>query len=345
MIYIKMTVSEIPNYVHSGVVLFVLLCYSFYGEKPTEGFSNQEEHALRINNDAQLVKAVMNDDIDYIEKHYHNNELLYGDDGNTIYHHIVYHKLPKTLRFFLKMIKEDNTILEKSNKDDNTVTHIVCLKGDYNTLHYILKILVDNELLENKNIHGDNILHCAVRSGSYNCVNIILNKLNNQIQKLMDEKNNWGEKPLHTAVNPVRDETEIDEDDTLNRDKDRMNFNIVKLLVEKGDIEKNINPLTNNDLLLGQLQRKPLSIVGEQIRTYLQKKYYDVYNDKTCADNNANPCYTEIIKNFPAIRPYELKSSNENFDVSKIKVVYPDETIDDKELYTPKTTEPIKMIP
>ena len=59
----------------------------------------------------------------------------------------------------------------------------------------------------------------------------------------MDEKNKWGEKPLHTAVNPVRDETEIDKDDTLNRDKDRMNFNIVKLLVEKGDIEKAVSCL------------------------------------------------------------------------------------------------------
>mgnify|MGYP001259704744 CR=1 FL=1 len=357
LLYIKITATEIPNNLFSVMIAFVLICYVLYGNKPHENFlsdDNDKEHflddsefeALEINKHWRMIEAVKEDDVHVIQKYYKESPekvtlpLKTGYEGNTIFHHIAYHGTPKCIMYFLEMIKKFPRILTVENVDKNTVIHIIALRGNYNALYHILKIISSDALKDLKNIHDDNILHCAVRSGSYNCVKIILDKQENHV--MMDETNIWDEKPRNTAINPVRDVTELDEVNE-GRDKDRMNLDIVKILIEKNENIRDNLSLYNNknrdndDILMKELMKKPLSIVREQIRTYLEKMYYDqFYKDKSSAGWNS------IIAEVPEICPYE-KDTSVNHE--QIILEYPNKYIDNEELYTEKETEGTKVIP
>mgnify|MGYP006093382149 CR=1 FL=1 len=321
-----------------------------------------------------LIDSIKKDDLDYITDYYTknpysiNDKLLYGYVGNTIFHYAMYYNSTKCIEYLLTC----NYDYSSTNKDDNSVLHIACLRGNYEAVHKLLK---HGSSLECKNIHGDNALHCAVRSGSYNCVKILLQ---NGAMSYLTEKNKYGETPLYTAVVPVRYDTELDKNAELT---DRLNFNIVKILIEygsdinvikydeNGDEDKDkdededededdtkFNEYKNNLLygknnkgysLLKTLSLKPKSLAREEIRTYIQKAYYNKYSPEQ---------YTLLLKDYPEIRPFDLdteldENMKDNFEEHsdelnyKNLVDYSTDEIRDEELYTEKDTRALKELP
>ena len=211
------------------------------------------------------------------------------------------------------------------------------MKGNYDGVYKLLK---HGANLECKNLHGDTALHSSVRSGSFNCVKIILQ--NNGISCILI-KNIYGETPLHTTVLPVRFDLEKDEKKKKLL-KDHMNIEIVKILLDYGSEVHNINK--KGETILKTLSKKNKSIAREQIRTLLQKVYYNNYHGDD---------YLKYLNDYPEIRPFELDTSLEenlkhNYDEYSNKldedsinisnlVNYPKESIRDENLYIPKNVE------
>ena len=149
----------------------------------------------RATEDYYLINAVKEDDVEYLKRNYNNGDsvnrkLLFGYEGNTIFHHAVYYDSLKCIEFLLTTDYNYSNI----NKDLNSILHIACLKGNYDATFKLLKHGV-NVICKNK--YGDTALHSAVRSGSYNCVKIIIE---NNGESCFLVKNKYGEIPLHTAV-------------------------------------------------------------------------------------------------------------------------------------------------
>ena len=70
-----------------------------------------------------------------------------------------------------------------------------------------------------------------------------------------------------------------------------------------------------NILLIDSLMNQEKSIVREEIRSYIQKIYYNKYNDDD---------YNTLLESFPNIRPFELDTSiNENLEIElkEIKII------------------------
>ena len=315
----------------------------------TNKCSNDNDIFLKINpgpdNDEKvtehyyLINAIKKDDVDYLKDYYEKNnnsvneQLLYGYSGNTGFHHAVYYDSLKCVNYLLTT----NFDYSNLNKDDNSVLHITCLKGNYDIVFNLLK---HGSRIECKNKYGDTALHSAVRSGSYNCVKILLK--NNGVG-CISIKNKYGEIPLHTAVLPVRYDQELDEDKKKEL-KDRMNFNIVKILVDYGSDIHSKNK--DGDIILKTLSNKDKSLVREQIRTLLQRKYYYKYSSDE---------YNKILNNFPEVRPFELntdvdKDLEQKFDNYKDEIDYKnlisyDENLRDSELYVKKITKALKDFP
>ena len=170
--------------------------------------------------------------------------------------------------------------------------------------------------------------------------------LENNAGACVIEKNKYGETPLHTAVMPVSANTELDngdDDDESVELKDRMNFNIVRLLVEYGSDIHNQN--NKDQIIIQSLLKKNKSIVREEIRTYLQRQYYQKYN---------NTEYEKLLEKYEEIRPFELdttiddnlKDNYEEYDKNTIEyknlVTYTDDTELDYNLYTKKRTRALK---
>ena len=250
----------------------------------------------KINDHYYLIQSIKRDDVHQIKEYYetenHNvtEKLLYGYSGNTGFHNAVYYNSFKCIEYLLTT----NFDYSNVNKDENSVLHIACLRGNYDC---VFKLLKHGCQVECQNKYGDTALHCAVRSGSYNCVKILLQ---NNAFSCIDQKNLYGEIPLHTAVIPVRYDEESDEE-KKKKFKDRMNFNIVKLLVDYGsDIHSKNN---EDEIILKTLSKKNKSLVREEIRTFLQKKYYE----KSSSDE-----YNDYLEQYPEIRPFEFVNSNKN---------------------------------
>ena len=121
------------------------------------------------------------------------------------------------------------------------------------------------------NNKGDTSLHSAVRSGSYNTVLVVID--NGGSSSILKE-NNYGEIPIHTAV--VK----------------RLNINIIRLLVDNGSEIHNINRY--GETIIKSLMKNVKSVARESIRTYLQKKYYEKYNESE---------YNEYLSKYPELRP------------------------------------------
>ena len=315
---------------------------------------NGNEVHLRIdqkyNNDAKitehyyLIDAIKKDHVEYLIKYFNtnyntsvNDKLLFGYSGNTVFHHAIYYNSFKCIEYLLTTNFDYSSV----NSDDNSVLHIACLRGNYDG---VFKLLKHGVSVECKNIHGDTALHSAVRSGSYNCVKMLLE---NNAGACVIEKNKYGETPLHTAVLPVTADTELDDKEDKEDDKtelkDRMNFNIVRILVEYGSDIHNKN--NKDDLIIQTLLKKNKSIVREEIRTYLQRQYYQKYTRTE---------YEKLLDKYEEIRPFELDTSidenlkggydeydNDNIDYKNL-VTYTDDTELDYNLYTKKRTRALK---
>ena len=119
-----------------------------------------------------------------------NKKLEYGYPGNTILHEILYYNSTFCLNYILTL-EPDFSI---TNKDGNNPLHIACLNGNYDIVYKFIK---HGANIVCKNNKGDTCLHCAVRSGSYNCVLIVIN---NGGGALLNEKNFYGETPLHLCA-------------------------------------------------------------------------------------------------------------------------------------------------
>ena len=293
----------------------------------------------RITNHYYLINAIKKDDVDYLKDYYEkqnnsvNEQLLYGYSGNTSFHHAIYYNSLKCVNYLLTTSFDYSNL----NKDDNSVLHIACLKGNYDTVFNLLK---HGSRIECKNKYGDTALHSAVRSGSYNCVKILLK--NNGVG-CISIKNKYGEIPLHTAVLPVRYDQELDKDKKKEL-KDRMNFNIVKILIDYGSDIHSKNK--DGDIILKTLSKKDKSLVREQIRTLIQRKYYYKYS---------NDEYNKLLNNFPEVRPFELnteveKELEQKYDDYKDEIDYKnlisyDENLRDEELYVKKRTKALKDFP
>jgi hypothetical protein len=309
---------------------------------------NNNEIHLRIdqkyNNDSKitehyyLINGIKSDNVDYLSEYFNtkyntsvNDKLLFGYSGNTVFHHAIYYNSFKCIEYLLTT----NFDYSNVNSDDNSVLHIACLRGNYEA---VFKLLKHGVSVECKNIHGDTALHSSVRSGSYNCVKILLE---NNAGACVLEKNKYGETPLHTTVIPVTYETELeDSKETLT---DRMNFNIVRLLVEYGSDIHNKN--NKGELIIQTLLKKNKSIVREEIRTYLQRQYYHKYTSSE---------YEALLEAHKEIRPFELdtkldeelEEDYEEYDKNNIEyknlVTYTDDSESDYNLYTKKRTRALK---
>ena len=313
---------------------------------------NSSEVYLRIdqkyNNDAKitehyyLIDAIKTDHVEYLINYFNtkyntsvNDKLLFGYSGNTVFHHAIYYNSFKCIKYLLTT----NIDYSSVNRDDNSVLHIACLKGNYEA---VFKLLKHGVSVECKNIHGDTALHSAVRSGSYNCVKMLLE---NNAGACVIEKNKYGETPLHTSVIPVTDTTELDNEDNEDNIElnDRMNFNIVKLLVDYGSDIHNKN--NKGQLIIQTLLKKNKSIVREEIRTYIQRQYYQKYTTTE---------YEKLLEEYEEIRPFELDTSiDENlkggydeYDKNNIEyknlVTYTDDSELDYNLYAKKRTRALK---
>ena len=86
------------------------------------------------------------------------------------------------------------------------------------------------------------------------------------------------------------------------------------------------------------------TVVRERIRTYLQRMYYNKYDESK---------YNKLLKNFPEVRPFEIdtdipesmRSEFDNYDPTinyKKLIQYGDEFADNRDLYVDKHTRRLK---
>ena len=267
-----------------------------------------------------LIEAVKSDNVEFLISYFEdttknvNDKLLYGYSGNTIFHSAVFYNSVKCVDYLLTQ-KYD---FSNTNKDENSVIHIACLKGTYETVNKILKHGVP---VSCPNKYGDTPLHSAVRSGSYNCVMLLLE---NGCGGCVSIKNKLDETPLHTAC--------------ISKKK---NFKIVELLVNSGSDVHNIN--SKDETILKSLSNEPKSIVREEIRTLLQRVYYNKFDKED---------YSKLLNEYPEIRPFILdtqvdKTLDANFEDYEDNVEYKnlvtyDDNLRDNKLYVKKNTRGIK---
>ena len=138
-------------------------------------------------------------------------------------------------------------------------------------------------------------------------------------------KNQYGETPLHTNVAG-----------------NKKNFKLIELLVENGADVHNIDKYNNT--ILKTLASQDKSISSEEIRTYLQRMYYQKYDEDE---------YSKLLNKYPEVRPFYLdtdiedkleKDFNEYDDKVTYKnlVSYGNEDTNNRNLYVNKETGILK---
>ena len=282
-----------------------------------------ENENEKITNHYYLIDAVKGNNVDYLKSYFSNRtgnnvneELKYGYPGNRVLHQAVYDNVEDVFEFLLTL----NPDLSLVNRDGNSALQIACLKGNYNHAHKMIKLGASPQC---KNNMGDTSLHSAVRSGSYNTVLVLLD---NGANMILNEINEHGETPLHTAVVGKK-----------------LNFKIVELLVKYG-AEVSLKTNYYGETILTTLLKHEKTVARESIRTFIQRGYYNKYN---------NEDYSKMLENFPEIRPFdidteipnELKKDYDEY-ASRINydnlVSYDDEFVDNRGLYVEKESNAIK---
>ena len=283
-------------------------CYSSVCSKEryvpfiNDPFAIETDNAEEYN----MLQELKNDNVDAVRKYYNDNglntlgrTLKNGYSGNNILHEAIAYDSQKVLDFVL----ENKANYDTKNIDGNTPLHLAVLKGNEYITYKLIKL---GSNIQKSNNLGDSVLHSAVRGGNLKVVSILL--FNNASVFV---KNSLGETPLHTAV--------------MTPEK---NIKIVLALIKHGSnlLTKN----NNEETLCGSLAYFKKTRKNEAIRTLIQQEIYK---------NNFDD-YERIMKETPDLTFIEAvnKESGETEDISKynvekIKVEMPRETIADSNLY------------
>ena len=252
-----------------------------------------------------LIEAAKNDNMEFIKENYEDNRnninevLQYGYPGNTILHEALYYNSQRCVDYILSR----NVNLSIVNKDGNSPLHIGCLKGSYDAVNKILKL---GGSVDCDNNRGDTSLHCAVRSGSYNTVLVVLD--NGGTSSIL-KKNKYGEIPLHSSV--IK----------------KLNFSVSKLLIDNGSEIHSINKY--GETIVKTLMKNHKSVARESIRTLIQKKYYEKYDQEE---------YNNYLSKYPELRPIDIDTSVDK-TLKKNYEEYSDKNINFKELISYKEDE------
>ena len=256
-----------------------------------------------------MLQELKVDNVDYIKKYYSDNgintlgkTLKNGYPGNNILHEAIAHKSEKVIDFIL----ENKTDLDTKNIDGNTPLHIAVLNGSEYPAYRLIKL---GASIQKSNNLGDSVLHSSVRGGNLKIVASILYH-NGSVLTL----NNLGETPLHTSV--------------MSPDK---KIKIVKMLTDGGSdlLTKN----NNNETLCGSLAHFKKTKSNEAIRTLVQQQIYLRHSEN----------YNNIVRKNPELSFIEAVDKNTgevdsiaNYNLGKLDIVLPKETVSDTELYSPK---------
>ena len=270
---------------------------SSYGQRFNFYQDLQIYNAIRLD-DVQFLKNIVGEDYNKILTNSHKN--------NTIFHQSIIEGANKCITFLLST-KLD---LSVKNKDGNTYLHLASMMESPMITYFLLKRGSDIFFFF---IVGDTPLHSAVISGKLFCIPILLNNGASIV-----ETNNYGDTPLHTAI----------------KCKNK-NLKVIRLLVDYGS-DINTKDKKGNTLLKSLNEEKKTNMT-EQIRTYLQKLYYDV--------NKNN--YSEFVKQYPEVSPYEIVAEDdESVDAENISVeIEYDKAVIDKNSYHSKKSLPVKKFP
>jgi hypothetical protein len=269
---------------------------SSYGQRYNFYQDLQIYNAIKID-DVQFLKKIIGDDYNRILTNSHKN--------NTIFHQSIIEQANKCITFLLST-KLD---LSVKNKDGNTYLHLASMIDSPAITYFLIKRGAD---VFAKNIVGDTPLHSAIISGKMYCIPILLNNGASIV-----ETNNYGDIPLHTAIKCQN-----------------KNLKIVRLLVDYGS-DINTQDKKGNTLLKSLFKQKKTDL-NEQIRTYLQKLYYDV---------NKND-YANFVKQYPEVSPYEVIAEDDediNEENVTVEIEY-DKAVIDKNSYHKKKTLPVKKL-
>ena len=254
-----------------------------------------------------------------------NRILTHNDNGNALIHEIILNDKRKCLTYILTFGKMLN--LEKKNLDGNTPLMLACLKGFTIIVNDLLKM--GGEIWK-KNNKGDTLLHSAIISGKIDVVRLLLSKGSS-----ISETNNYFETPLHTAVRC-----------------NKKNLLIIQLLIEYGSDLMTRN--FKNDTILVTLENQKNTKLTEQIRTYLQREYYNRFktnkdtDTKTKTFQKPNPIeipksYKELISRFPETNPSSPINNGNKLDVDKLDIVYDEDlNIPEFKLYRSINSDPVK---
>ena len=255
-----------------------------------------------------------------------NRILTHNNNGNSLIHEAILNDKRKCLTYLLTF---GNLIdLEKKNLDGNTPLILACLKGFTMIANDLLKM--GSEIWK-KNNKGDTPLHAAIISGKIDIVRLLLSKGSS-----VSETNEYFETPLHTSVR------------CNNKDID-----IIRLLIEYGSDLMTRN--FKNETILVTLENQKQTQVSEEIRTYLQREYYNRF--KTDKDTKKSKksfqkpdpitipkSYKELISKFPETNPSTPINENKKLDVDKLDIIYDEDiNVPEFKLYRSINTDPVKF--
>jgi len=283
--------------------------YPFISDPYSNKFSNYE--------DFNLVENLKKDNVDGLLNYFKTNPktkyssvLKYGYPGNTTLHECIIYKADKCIEELLTK-KLDLTI---KNKDGNTVLHLASLDGNTNLIYNLLKVGADINIRNNK---GDVAIHCAVRSASYGTTMVLISNGASLFQL-----NSAGESPLFIAVTAKK-----------------RTMKIIELLVEMGSHLLVIN--TDGNSMLKIIQDREKNMLSEQIRTYIQRAFYEQNKDN----------YKSLIRQYPEYSIMDMTNFMEYDEegdpigvkeLPDLNIEYPDE-FETKDIYKETISTPIKI--
>ena len=284
--------------------------YPFITDPYSNKFTNYEDFNLVENLKKDNVQALT----DYFKRNptvKYSNVLKYGYPGNTALHECIIYKAEKCIAELLTK-KLDLSI---KNKDGNTVLHLACLDGNTNLIYNLLRAGAD---INTRNNLGDVAIHCAVRSASYGPTMLLISNGASLFQVNLNK-----ETPLYIAATAKK-----------------RNIKIVELLVEMGSDLLVIDK--NGDSMLKVLLNGEKTMISEQIRTLIQRSFYEQNKDS----------YKSLIKRYPEYSIIEMDDFIEydedgkailKNEIPDLIVEYPDEFEVNKNLYKEKEMKPIKI--